>query len=137
MMRNILLLGGTTEASALAAALAARGDRAVLSYAGRVASPRAQPVQTRNGGFGGPEGLAAYLRAEGVSHLVDATHPFAAQMSAHAALAAAATGTPLLALVRPPWRPVPATTGRGWPASTPRWPRLPGRRSGCFLLSAG
>lgn len=85
----------------------------MLSYAGRVAQPRAQPVPTRTGGFGGPEGLAAHLRREGVSHLVDATHPFAAQMSAHAVAAAGATGTPLVALVRPPWRAGP---GDDWTA---------------------
>lgn len=107
MPRNILILGGTTEASALAAALAGRGDRATLSYAGRVASPRVQPVPTRSGGFGGIPGLSGYLRREGITHLVDATHPFAAQMSANAAAAAAATGTAFIALVRPPWRPGP------------------------------
>lgn len=107
MTRTILLLGGTSEASALAAALAARGERAVLSYAGRVAAPRAQPVPTRTGGFGGVPGLVAWLRRERVTHLIDATHPFAAQMSRHAAEAAAEAGVQLLALVRPPWRPGP------------------------------
>lgn len=74
---------------------------------GRVASPRPQPVPVRIGGFGGVEGLAAWLRAEGVTHLVDATHPFAAQMSANAVAAAARTGVPLLALTRPDWQPGP------------------------------
>jgi precorrin-6A/cobalt-precorrin-6A reductase len=104
-MPNILILGGTTEASALADALAARGTPATLSYAGRVASPRPQPVPVRIGGFGGVDGLAAYLRSEQVTHLVDATHPFAAQMSRHAVRAAAQAGIPLTALTRPPWRP--------------------------------
>lgn len=103
MTRNILLLGGTTEASALAAALAARGDRAVLSYAGRVASPKPQPLPVRTGGFGGAEGLARYLVAGGVTHLVDATHPFAATMSRNAVEAAAKASVPLAALVRPAW----------------------------------
>ncbi|WP_010163309.1 cobalt-precorrin-6A reductase [Sphingomonas sp. PAMC 26617] len=106
-MPNILILGGTTEASALAEALALRGDDAVLSYAGRVASPKAQPVPTRVGGFGGAAGLAAYLRAAGITHLVDATHPFAAQMSGNAVEAAADTGIPLIALTRPAWTAEP------------------------------
>ena len=102
-MRHILLLGGTTEATALATALAARGERAVLSYAGRTEAPRAQAIPTRTGGFGGVEGLADYLRREGVTHLVDATHPFAARISANAIGAAAQAGIPLLALTRPEW----------------------------------
>lgn len=109
-MRNILVLGGTLEASALAQALAARaalGDRTMLSYAGRVAEPKAQPVSVRVGGFGGIAGLLRYLRDERVTHLVDATHPFAAQMSGNAVAAAAQAGVPLLALTRAPWQPGP------------------------------
>lgn len=105
------MLGGTLEASALAAALAARGERAVLSYAGRVAAPQAQPVPVRTGGFGGVTGLAAHLRAERITHLVDATHPFAAGMSRNAVAAAAAARVPLVALERAPWRPGP---GDSW-----------------------
>ena len=100
------MLGGTTEASALASLLAARGETAVLSYAGRVADPKPQPVPVRVGGFGGVDGLAAYLRAHRVTHLVDATHPFAAQMSTNAIAAADRVGVPLLALTRPAWKPV-------------------------------
>lgn len=96
-------MGGTAEASALAAALAGRGEQAVLSYAGRTDRPRAQPVPVRAGGFGGVEGLAGYLRDEGVTHLVDATHPFAATMSRHAAAAAELAGVPHIMLTRPPW----------------------------------
>lgn len=106
-MPNILLLGGTTEASALAALLAARGIRATFSYAGRTASPRAQPLPVRVGGFGGVAGLVAHLRAEGITHLVDATHPFAATMSAHAVAAAHRVGIAHAALTRAPWTPVP------------------------------
>ncbi|RWR33811.1 cobalt-precorrin-6A reductase [Sinirhodobacter populi] len=102
-----LILGGTTEASRLAAALAARGLPAILSYAGRTAAPRAQPVPVRTGGFGGAAGLAAYLRAEGIGQVIDATHPFAARISANAVAACAATGMPLLALERPEWAPGP------------------------------
>jgi len=104
-MPHILILGGTTEASALANALAERGIRATLSYAGRVANPKPQPVPVRIGGFGGIEGLVAYLRNAAVTHLVDATHPFAARMSANAVAAAAQTGVAHLALTRPAWTP--------------------------------
>jgi precorrin-6A/cobalt-precorrin-6A reductase len=110
-MSHILLLGGTTEASALAVRLAARGDAAVLSYAGRVARPKAQPLPVRVGGFGGVDGLAAYLRAQRVTHVVDATHPFAARMSGNAVAACAAAGVPLVALTRPPWQ---AEAGDRW-----------------------
>ena len=111
-MSHILILGGTTEASALAAALAHRGMSATLSYAGRTADPRAQPVPTRIGGFGGAEGLARYLAEAGVTHLVDATHPFAAQMSRHAVAAARQSGVPLIALTRPPWTQGPGDDWR-------------------------
>ena len=104
---NILLLGGTTEARALAHLLAARGLTATFGLAGRTAMPKAQPLPTRIGGFGGVEGLVAYLRAQGISHLVDATHPFAATMSAHAVEAARTAGVAHAALTRPPWRPMP------------------------------
>ena len=103
---NVLVLGGTTEASALAGELAARTIPATLSYAGRVANPRTQPVPVRVGGFGGVQGLAHYVRDTGVTHLVDATHPFAATMSANAVHAAGLAGVPLIALTRPAWRPV-------------------------------
>jgi precorrin-6A/cobalt-precorrin-6A reductase len=106
-MRNILILGGTTEASALAARLAELGETATLSYAGRVESPRAQPVPTRTGGFGGVAGLVDFLKVNNITHVVDATHPFAAQMSRHAVLAAQQAGVALVAFTRPAWRPVP------------------------------
>lgn len=97
------MLGGTTEASALAALLAARGDPAVLSYAGRVANPKVQPIPVRVGGFDGVDGLVAYLQAHDVTHLVDATHPFAARMSANAVVAAERAGVAHIALTRPAW----------------------------------
>ena len=111
VITKILILGGTTEASALAARLAERGDEAVLSYAGRVALPKAQPLPVRIGGFGGIDGLADHLRAHRVTHLIDATHPFAAQISAHAVAAAARAGVPLAALTRPRWT---AVAGDRW-----------------------
>lgn len=105
-MPNVLLLGGTTEASALARLLAAQGVATTLSYAGRTENPRAQPVPVRVGGFGGVAGLTDYLRHHRVTHLVDATHPFAATMSGHAAAAARLTGVAHMALTRPAWEPV-------------------------------
>jgi len=105
MAKRILILGGTTEARELAAALARRPDIAVtVSLAGRTAQVVEQGAPTRIGGFGGAPGLAAHLRAERIDGLVDATHPYAAEMSANAARAARETGTPFLALRRPPWR---------------------------------
>ena len=100
----MLLLGGTTEASRLAQALAQAGLDAVFSYAGRTDKPIAQPLPTRVSGFGGVAGLQAYLQAERITHVVDATHPFAAQMSSNAVQACAAAGVPLLALERPAWQ---------------------------------
>jgi precorrin-6A/cobalt-precorrin-6A reductase len=75
----------------------------VFSYAGRTATPIAQPLPTRVGGFGGVDGLSEYLRHEGITHVIDATHPFARQISANAVDACAQTGTPLIAYAREPW----------------------------------
>lgn len=105
---RILILGGTGEASALARALAGRDDLSVmLSLAGRTAAPKPEPVPTRIGGFGGAEGLAHYLGVEKFDRLIDATHPFAAWISASAAQAAARAGVPLLAIRRPAWNRLP------------------------------
>ena len=105
---KLLILGGTTEATALAASLAGRDDlRPVLSLAGRTASPALPPIPHRIGGFGGVAGLVGYLAGERVAGVVDATHPFAARISAHAVEACAALGLPLLAFTRPPWEPAP------------------------------
>jgi precorrin-6A/cobalt-precorrin-6A reductase len=103
-MRRILILGGTAEARQLAGRLARRGDLSIiLSLAGRTAAPAEQPVPIRTGGFGGAEGLASCLKAQDVSVLIDATHPYAAVMSAHAAEAAVLSKVRLLALRRRPW----------------------------------
>ena len=88
----------------LAAALARRNDCSVtLSLAGRTAEPAPQPVPVRRGGFGGAEGLARYLGDERIDILIDATHPYAAVISANAAAAAREAGVKLLALRRPAW----------------------------------
>jgi precorrin-6A/cobalt-precorrin-6A reductase len=101
---NILILGGTAEARALAGRLADDPRfHVTLSLAGRTAKPLPQPVPVRSGGFGGAEGLARYLRDEKVDALVDATHPSADVISDSAARAAALTGVPLVALRRTPW----------------------------------
>lgn len=76
---------------------------AIYSYGGRTRSPADQPMPTRIGGFGGADGLADYIRSQGITHVVDATHPFAAAMSRNAVSACATTGTPLMALERAPW----------------------------------
>ncbi len=104
---RVLLLGGTTEATALAHAFAAAGIDAVFSYAGRTANPVAQPLLTRLGGFGGVKGLADYIFDEQITHVVDATHPFATQISHNAVQACAMTETPLIAHERSPWAAQP------------------------------
>jgi precorrin-6A/cobalt-precorrin-6A reductase len=106
-MKRILILGGTTEARRLAERLAPRADLALtLSLAGRTAAPAALPVPVRIGGFGGAAGLSAFIEAQTIDVLIDATHPYAAQISANAAEAAARTRVPLLAIERPAWEPV-------------------------------
>lgn len=101
---TVLILGGTSEASALARACAAAGLGEVLvSLAGRTAAPLALPLPVRVGGFGGAQGLARFIGENGIRALVDATHPFAARISANAACAARETGIPALALRRPGW----------------------------------
>ncbi|MFG1477850.1 cobalt-precorrin-6A reductase [Xanthobacter sp. V4C-4] len=101
---TVLILGGTSEAAALAKACARLGlGDVMVSLAGRTEAPAALPLPVRVGGFGGAQGLADFLRAEGVAALVDATHPFAARISANAAWAAACAGIPALALLRPGW----------------------------------
>lgn len=98
---KVLILGGTSEARELAAALVDAGVDVVTSLAGRVAEPRLPVGAVRIGGFGGVEGLRAALGEYDV--VVDATHPFAAGMTANAAAACPAEGVPLLRLERPGW----------------------------------
>ncbi|MEV4151070.1 cobalt-precorrin-6A reductase [Amycolatopsis sp. NPDC049691] len=101
----ILILGGTGEARNLAEELVKSDVRVVSSLAGRVARPRLPAGEVRVGGFGGPDGLAAWLRENDVTAVVDATHPFAERIGANAAKAAERTGIPLLRLARPGWEP--------------------------------
>lgn len=110
-----LVLGGTTEAAALARLMAGAGTGGIVSMAGRVKRPADQALPLRVGGFGGVAGLVRYLRDQAISHVIDATHPFAAQMSAHAVAACDETGLPLIALSRAPWQAQPGDRWRHVP----------------------
>src|SRR5712692_9425991 len=104
---RVLLLGGTGEAALLARLIAERfGDRVALtnSLAGRTEQPMPLPGDVRIGGFGGIDGLAAYLHERRIEFQIDATHPFAAQISAHARHACEAAAVPRVMLVRPMWQ---------------------------------
>jgi len=106
-MHRLLILGGTGEASALAAGVLRRFPERIdvtSSLAGRTERPGPIAGAVRIGGFGGAAGLAAYLSERGIDLLVDATHPFAAQVSAQARAACEAAGVPRLMLRRRPWR---------------------------------
>jgi precorrin-6A/cobalt-precorrin-6A reductase len=113
---TILILGGTAEARALAAELAAAGVDVLTSLAGRVREPTLPAGRVRVGGFGGAEGLATFLRSRAIRAVIDATHPFAVQISASAATAAALTGIRLLRLERPGWTDHPRATEWTWVA---------------------
>src|ERR1700722_13100277 len=105
---RVLILGGTTEASELTRLLA--GDRrfeTTVSLAGRTANPRPQPVPTRIGGFGGADGLVAWLVQEKIQAVIDATHPYADQISSNAVAACGRLALPLASIVRPAWREQP------------------------------
>lgn len=101
---RVLVLGGSTESSELARLLAADGRfDATLSLAGRTANPRAQPIKLRSGGFGGVDGMMAWLKADRTDAVIDATHPYAAQISANAMAACGQLGLPLASIDRPAW----------------------------------
>lgn len=109
MSNRILLLGGVTEALAIARRL---GPEHIYSLAGIGRVPQDLGCQVRVGGYGGAEGLANYLREAGITLLIDATHPYAAQISHNAALAAQAVGIPCWALRRPAWEAQPGDDWR-------------------------
>lgn len=100
---RVLVLGGTGEARSLAGGLVADGIPVVSSLAGRVSAPALPEGGVRLGGFGGVEGLVDFLAAEHISAVVDATHPFAAGITANAARACTASGVPLVRLQRAGW----------------------------------
>jgi precorrin-6A/cobalt-precorrin-6A reductase len=94
----------------LADAVARAGVEATYSYGGRTRAPATQPLPTRSGGFGGASGLAEYIRREKITDVIDATHPFAVEMSRNAVVACATTGARLIALERAPWAKAPGDT---------------------------
>ena len=109
---NILLLGGTADARIIADDLANRPNiNAVLSLAGVLSKPPKMALPLRIGGFGGGQGLASYIRDNGITCLIDATHPYAAQMSQNAVTACTITSIKRLTLWRPPWQ---AADGDDW-----------------------
>ncbi|MGL4289233.1 MAG: cobalt-precorrin-6A reductase [Phreatobacter sp.] len=110
---TILILGGTTEAAALARRLAGSFSAipALVSLAGRTRAPKPLALPVRTGGFGGIDGLAAFLSENRIAAVIDATHPFAAIMPFNAEAACRMAHVPLLALRRPPWAPV---AGDNW-----------------------
>lgn len=103
---KLLILGGTADAVALARAAAGMAE-VTYSLAGVTQNPRLPACRIRKGGFGGAEGLAGFLEAEGFDLLLDATHPFAANIAVHAARAAEIAGVSRLKFLRPPWTAVP------------------------------
>ena len=111
-----MILGGTAEARALAAELARAGRDVLTSLAGRVSAPGLPAGWVRIGGFGGVDGLATFLQTNGITAVVDATHPFAARIGANAAAAAEQTGVPLLRLERPGWADHPRAGSWTWVA---------------------
>ena len=147
---TLLLLAGTSDARRLAAGLAGKGIPAIASLAGATREPLPLAIPTRHGGFGGADGFAAFLGAEGIGAVIDATHPFAVRITVRTHVLCATRGVPLLRLERPGWSPglgdrwrfatdiaeakrlVPAeatvflATGR---QSLPDWEGLPTRRA--------
>ncbi|MDO9379442.1 MAG: cobalt-precorrin-6A reductase [Nocardioidaceae bacterium] len=134
---TVLLLGGTGEARALAAALVAADVDVVSSLAGRVARPALPEGRTRVGGFGGVDGLVAWLRQHRVDAVVDATHPFAATISANAVAACSAAGVPLLRLARPGWGSRPDAATWRWVDDTGEAATVAADLGGGVLLTTG
>jgi len=104
--QKILILGGTAEAVKLAAKLVRGGDDVVTSLAGRTQTPKTIIGKLRVGGFGGADGLETWLRENKINRIIDATHPFAKQISANAKQAAARLKLPIETVSRPPWKQV-------------------------------
>ena len=123
---RVLILGGTGEASQLAARLSERLDLTVISsLAGRVEQPAMPAGIVRTGGFGGVLGLTEYLTMQRIDAVIDTTHPFAAKISSHAELACKQTRVPLIAFERPAWTPQPGD----------RWVQVPDVESAAVLVN--
>ena len=141
MRRRVLILGGTGEAVSLARLLESRAEfDVVTSLAGRTRRPAEIPGRVRTGGFGGTEGLSAHLEAEGVDALVDATHPYAATISRHAAQVCNALGILRVQLWRPTWSPVDGDRWTEVPslgAAAEAVANTPVSETGCVFLSTG
>ena len=101
----ILLLAGTAEAKEIAQGLANNGVAAVASLAGATRAPKPLPLETRIGGFGGADGFRAYIAAAGITKVIDATHPYAADISRRTAMICAQEKLPYLQVLRPAWTP--------------------------------
>ncbi|MBK8469463.1 MAG: cobalt-precorrin-6A reductase [Actinomycetales bacterium] len=134
---NVLLLGGTAEARELAGLLTTENTPVVTSLAGDTSAPRLPEGETRVGGFGGATGLARYLREHQVGAVIDATHPFAARMSANGATACAATGVPLVRLSRPSWAGRPDARSWHWVDSMDEARQVAGRLGDRVFLAIG
>jgi precorrin-6A/cobalt-precorrin-6A reductase len=128
-----LILGGTGDANQLALALSRARIDAIYSYAGRTKIPLGHPVPTRIGGFGGAGGLAEFIVQEKITHVIDATHPFAAEMSRNTVAACATTGTALIALERAPWTPIAGDKWIEVPDISAAVAALPETRARVFL----
>jgi precorrin-6A/cobalt-precorrin-6A reductase len=136
-MTKLLILGGTGDAMKLSAEASALGLVVIYSLAGRTAQARVEPVgnavQVRVGGFGGIGGLVAYLQQENIDLVIDATHPFAPQISGNAAEAAAICGVPRLLFQRPAWEPVAGDRWLSVPSHEEAAALLPGLAQRIFL----
>ncbi len=102
-----MILGGTSEATNLSKLVALAKIKATLSFAGRVKRTQPQPIPKRVGGFGGAEGLRDYIIQNKITHVIDATHPFAEQISWNTFKACTDLRIPFAALTRPPWAEEP------------------------------
>ncbi|HSN11663.1 MAG TPA: cobalt-precorrin-6A reductase [Propionibacteriaceae bacterium] len=111
---TVLVLGGTTEGRDLAARLLDAGVHVTSSLAGRVADVRPPPGEVRIGGFGGVAGLVDFLQSQAVCAVVDATHPFAERITAHATEACGMAGIPVLRVARPSWSTRPDAEAWHW-----------------------
>jgi precorrin-6A/cobalt-precorrin-6A reductase len=132
-----LVLGGTAEARALAKLLEEADTDFLSSLAGRVARPRLPVGEVRIGGFGGVDGLRAYLRSERIDMVVDATHPFAQGMSANALAACTADDVPLLRLERPGWGDAPGAHTWMWVADHDEAAKAAATRGNRAFLTVG